>query len=79
VSRSKDGSDPDRSFDPDRHIDALAPAMNLTITDAQRPGVIRFLTLAHEMASQLSLAPLDPETIDLAPTFCPGSRQEGAP
>ena len=59
-------------FDPDRHIDAVAPAVGLTVTADQRPGVIRFLSVAHAMAVQVFAAPIAPDEIDLAPTFRPG-------
>ena len=62
-----------QSFDAERHIDAMAPTMGLAITAAQRPGVARFLRIARAMAAQLEQAPVDPDTIELAPVFTPGA------
>lgn len=59
-------------FDPHRHIDAVAPAMGLTVADAYHPGVAAFLTLAHGMAAKLMAAPLPDASLDPAPVFRPG-------
>jgi Protein of unknown function (DUF4089) len=67
------------AFDPDRHIDAVAPAAGLTITADQRPGVIRFLTVAHAMAAQVFAAPLAQDTLEIAPVFRPGPSGEVRP
>ncbi|MFO1141686.1 MAG: DUF4089 domain-containing protein [Amaricoccus sp.] len=53
----------------DSDIDALAALVELTITPGQRPGVQRFLALAHEMATVVADVPLDETTIDLAPVY----------
>jgi Protein of unknown function (DUF4089) len=71
--------DPDLAFDPDRHIDALAPTMGLSISDTERAGVIQFLTVAHTMATRVFAAPLDNDAMHLAPVFRPGTPNEGYP
>jgi hypothetical protein len=71
------GGDLRPAFDADRHIDALAPTLGLTITAEQRPGVARFLAVAHLMASALAGAPIEESTLDLAPVFTPGARGAG--
>lgn len=62
----------DSSFDPHRHMEAVAPAMGLSIDEAHRPGVAAFLTLAHAMAAKLMSAPLADDSLDPAPVFRPG-------
>ena len=59
-------------FDAARHLDAMAPALGLTITDAQRPVVLQFLAIAHGMSEIVRKAPLDPASLELAPVFRPG-------
>lgn len=73
MTEQENRAGPDRGFDPDRHIDAVAPAVGLVVTAAQRPGVVRFLNVAQAMAVQVFAVPIDPDEIDLAPTFRPGS------
>jgi Protein of unknown function (DUF4089) len=73
VSDAQRKGDPHPAFDPDRHIDAVASAVGLTITAEQRPGVIRFLAVAHAMAAQAFAAPLAPDTLEIAAVFRPGS------
>lgn len=63
-------------FDPDRLIDAVAPTLGLTVTEVQRPGVARFLAVAHEMARLVMAAPLPDDRLELASTFRPG-RSDG--
>lgn len=63
----------DSSFDPHRHMEAVAPAMGLSIDEAHRPGVAAFLTLAHAMAAKLMAAPLADDALDPAPVFRPGT------
>lgn len=58
------------SWDPDRHIDATAPLLGLTVTPAQRPGVTAFLEVARRMAGLVERA-LPPDRIELAPVFRP--------
>lgn len=57
-------------WDPDRHIDAVAPLLGLAITEAQRPGVRRFLEVARGMAALVEEA-LPADRLDLAPVFTP--------
>ena len=59
-----------QDWSPDRHIDAMAPLLGLTITEAQRPGVQRFLEVARGMAKLVEEA-APPDTLDLAPVFVP--------
>jgi len=61
-----------QDWSPDRHIDAIAPLLGLTITETQRPGVRRFLEVARGMA-QLVERSAPPDTLDLAPVFLPVS------
>jgi len=60
-------------FDPERHLDAMAPALGLTITAGQRPGVLQFLAIAQRMAQIAETCPLDDDALDLAPVFRPGA------
>lgn len=60
-------------FDPERHLDAMAPALGLTITAGQRPGVLQFLAIAQRMAQIAATCPLDDAALDLAPVFRPGA------
>ena len=57
------------AFDPERYLDAAAPAAGLVVTSAHRPGVIRYLQIAHGMAARLAQAPVDPDVIEPAPVF----------
>jgi len=59
-----------QDWSPDRHIDAMAPLLGLTVTEAQRPGVRRFLEVARSMAELIEGA-APPDTLDLAPVFVP--------
>jgi hypothetical protein len=59
-----------QDWSPDRHIDAMAPLLGLEVTDAQRPGVRRFLEVARAMADVVERA-IPPDTLDLAPVFVP--------
>ncbi|HEY5793485.1 MAG TPA: DUF4089 domain-containing protein [Bosea sp. (in: a-proteobacteria)] len=56
-----------------RHLDAMAPALGLTITAEQRPAVLQFLAIAHGMSEIVRNAPLDPALLELAPVFRPGA------
>jgi hypothetical protein len=60
-----------QDWSPDRHIDAMAPLLGLEVTDAQRPGVRRFLEVARAMAETVEAASAGPDTLDLAPVFVP--------
>lgn len=64
-------------FDPERHLAAMAPALGLTITAAQRPGVLQFLGIAHAMAEIVKAAALEEGTFELAPVFRPGAAVGG--
>jgi hypothetical protein len=57
--------------DPDAWIDATAPALGLAIDDAWRPGVVRFLGIAAEMAAILNAVELDDGEFALAPVYLP--------
>ena len=71
-----DGSSEDR-FDPARHLDAMAPALGLLITEVQRPGVLQFLAIAAKMAEIVAAAPIDEDRLEPAPSFRPGSPAGG--
>lgn len=60
----------------DAHIDAASALVGLTIAEAHRPGVARFLALAAEMAATLETVDLG-DTLDLAPVFTPPPGEEG--
>lgn len=72
------GADPKTVFDAARHCDAMAPVLGLTITDAQRPVVLQFLTIAHGMAEIVAAAPIDEASLELAPVFRPGAPETTA-
>jgi len=59
------------SFDSDRHIDALAPALGLEIRPEWRAGVAGFLTVAAAMA-ELVEAAVDDSMAEAAPVYRPG-------
>lgn len=59
-------------FDPARHLEVMAPALGLTIDEAQKPVVLQFLAIAHSMARIVDAAPLADNSLDLAPSFRPG-------
>ncbi|GAB4188433.1 MAG: hypothetical protein OHK0024_28840 [Thalassobaculales bacterium] len=61
-------------FDPERYLDAAAPALGLDITPAQRPGVVQFLAVAAGMAEVLAGLPLPDDSLDLAPVWRPGRK-----
>lgn len=64
-------------FDPAAHLDAMAPALGLSITAEQRQGVIRFLSVAQAMAEIVQAAPIGDDTLELAPVFRPGRPEPG--
>lgn len=66
-------TNPADGFDAARHLDAMAPALGLTITDEQRPVVLQFIAIAHAMSEIVRAAPLDPASLELAPVFRPGA------
>ena len=57
------------STDLDAWIDAGSAAVGITVAEAWRPGVARFLALAAEMAAVVEAVPLDEAALDLAPVF----------
>lgn len=57
--------------DPDALIEAAAAQIGLTIADAYRPGVRRFLGIAAEMAATLDDVELDNAEAALAPIYSP--------
>lgn len=59
-------------FDPERHLEAMAPPLGLTISETQKPGVLQFLAIAHNMARIVEAAPLADDKLELAPNFRPG-------
>ncbi len=65
------------SFDPAAHLDAMAPALGLSITAEQRQGVIQFLGVAQAMAEIVQAAPIADDTLELAPVFRPGRPEPG--
>lgn len=71
-------SKPAASFDAARHLDALAPALGLTITAEQRPGVLQFLATARAMFELVQTAPVKDGSFELAPAFRPGRSGETA-
>lgn len=72
---SRPGAPP---FDAARHLDAMAPALGLTIGETERPGVLQFLTVAHGMAKLVAMAPVADDSLDLAPVFRPGAPEDRA-
>ncbi|SIQ77207.1 DUF4089 domain-containing protein [Bosea sp. TND4EK4] len=60
-------------FDAERHLDAMAPVIGLTITAEQRPVVLQFLGIAERMARIVATCPLDDAEFSLAPVFRPGN------
>ena len=66
-------TDPAGRFDAARHLDAMAPALGLTITAEQRPVVLQFLAIAHGMSKVVLAAPLDAASLELAAVFRPGA------
>ena len=66
------------AFDAALHLDAMAPALGLTISAEQRPSVLQFLAAAHLMAQIVHAAPIDDASFELAPAFRPGLPGAGA-
>ncbi|MGO4173632.1 DUF4089 domain-containing protein [Bosea sp. TAF32] len=59
-------------FDPARHLEVMAPTLGLAISEAQKPVVLQFLTIAHNMARIVDATPLADDRLELAPNFRPG-------
>jgi hypothetical protein len=57
------------------YVDAAAVALNLPLQPEHRPGVLRFFTLAAELAAVIDAVPLDAHA-DSAVTFMPVSPKE---
>jgi len=55
--------------DLDAWIDSASAVVGLSIAEAYRPGVARFLELAAEMAAVLEAVDLDDSELALAPVF----------
>ena len=55
--------------DLEAHLDAAAGLVGLAIAEAWRPGVLRFLALAAEMAEAVEAVPLDEGELALAPVY----------
>jgi hypothetical protein len=66
--------DTPNKFDPVRHLDAMAQALQLPVTPEQRVGVLQFLQVAYQMSEVVRFAPIAADTCDLAPVYRPGSR-----
>jgi len=64
-------------FDPERHLEAMAPTLGLTISEVQKPVVLQFLAIAHNMARIVEAAPLADDKLELAPNFRPGLPGDG--
>ena len=64
----------DIAFDAERHIDAMAPALGLTIAPQHREAVAGFLRIARTMAATIERASFDRDAIEPAPVFTPGER-----
>lgn len=55
----------------DAYLDAASAMVGLPVAEAWRPGVLRFLGIAAEMAAILERVPLDDGLNDLAPVYQP--------
>jgi hypothetical protein len=67
------------SFDPERHMDAMAPALGLSIRPEWRAGVAGFLAVAADMARLVDEASGD-ALAESAPVYRPGDAMaEAAP
>ena len=55
--------------DTERYMDAAAGLIDLPLAPDWRPGVVRFLDLAAEMAAVLEAVPLDDAHLELAPVY----------
>ena len=57
------------------YIDAASAALELRLRPDQRPGVLRFFTLAAELAAIVEAVPLDPH-LEPAVNFVPVAPKE---
>ena len=67
------------SFDPERHLTAVAESLDLPVPDDARAGAVHYLRLAHDMARLLSTAPLADDGFEQASAFVPGRRAPSEP
>jgi 1-carboxybiuret hydrolase subunit AtzG-like protein len=58
--------------DLERQVEILASVVGLSITDAERPGVVRFFRLARAMADKVYGVPLADDTFEVPAVFLPG-------
>lgn len=58
----------------DDYVDAAAALIGLPLAPEWRPGVVRFLDLAAEMAAVLEQVELDDAELVQAPVFVPHDR-----
>ena len=65
------------TFDAERHCDAMADTLGMTITQEQRPGVLLFLAVARNMFEMINNPAIADDTFDLAPVFRPGTISMG--
>lgn len=63
-------------FDAAKLIDALAPALDLTVAAGHRPGVLMHLEAAHTALERMRRVPLD-DHAEPAPVFRPEPAGEG--
>lgn len=67
-------------MDWDAYLDAASAAADLPVAPEHRPGALRFLVLAAEMAAALEAVPLDESDLSLAPVFrLPDPAPDSAP
>ena len=66
------------TFDAEAMIDAMAPALGLTIDAQCRPNVTMYLRVAERMARIVEAAPVPEAEAELAPVFRPGRSGEPA-
>ncbi|WP_417720083.1 DUF4089 domain-containing protein [Salipiger sp.] len=61
-----------------RYMEAASELMDLPVAAEWRPGTLRFLGLAAEMAATLDRVPLDDAELVMAPVFSPeGGNDDG--
>ena len=61
----------------ENHVDAAAAAVGLTLNPDHRPGVLRYMAIAAEMAALVDAEPLTPHD-DPAVVFMPVSPRGAA-
>jgi hypothetical protein len=69
---------PDSTFDAGKHVDHMAAVLGLAIDPAHRSGVIANMARTAEITRLVTDFPL-PDDAELAPTFHPGTVNEGGP